>query len=138
VLNAAGVPCGVLMAPILPGLTDSPDRLAATVAAIAEAGARHVTPIVLHLRPGAREWFMQWLAATYPELVTRYERMYARSAYAPKAYQDDVCGRVREFAQAAGIGRRVATDRVTTSLHRQPTSAALAAPPDQLSLLPTQ
>src|SRR5919109_2508600 len=54
-LNEAGVPCGVLMAPIIPFLTDSPAALEAGVKAIAESGATHVSPIVLHLRPGARE-----------------------------------------------------------------------------------
>jgi DNA repair photolyase len=107
-LNDAGVRCGVLMAPILPGLTDAPDQLAATVGAIAEARARFVTPIVLHLRPGAREWFMSWMAVAHPELVARYKRLYARSAYAPKAYQEEICGRVKELARAAGIGRPTA------------------------------
>jgi DNA repair photolyase len=103
-LNEAGIRCGVLMAPILPGLTDSPEQLSETVGAIADAGARYVTPIVLHLRPGAREWFMQWLAAVHPELVARYRTLYARSAYGPKSYRDQVCGLVHELAITAGIG----------------------------------
>src|SRR5205823_145556 len=57
-LNEAGIPCGVLMAPILPFLTDSPEQLDATVRAIAETGATHVSPVVLHLRTGAREWYL--------------------------------------------------------------------------------
>jgi len=104
-LNEAGIPCGVLMAPILPFLTDSAAQLEATVRAIAEAGAEHVVPIVLHLRPGAREWYMQWLSAHHPDLVTRYERLYALSAYAPKAYQEEVSAHVHELARALGIGR---------------------------------
>ncbi len=137
-LNAAGVRCSVLMAPILPGLTDSPDQLTRTVTAIAAAGACSVTPIVLHLRPGAREWFMGWLEAAHPELVATYTAIYARSAYAPKPYQDDVCAQVRELARAAGIGstnpvdaRRVphpADDVRGTSVRKQPVC-------DQLSLL---
>lgn len=103
-LNDAGIRCGVLMAPILPGLTDSPDQLQRTVQAIAAAGARYLSPIVLHLRPGAREWFMSWLAATHPGKVALYRAMYARSSYAPKAYQSAVYAQVQEFAQSAGIG----------------------------------
>jgi DNA repair photolyase len=133
-LNAAGVRCGVLMAPILPGLTDSPDQLAAAVDAIAASGARYVTPIVLHLRPGAREWFMEWLADTRPDLVPRYRTMYARSAYAPKAYQDEICGRVRDLARTAGIGGAVRGDRVRARAHR-PTPTGAVPEPDQLSLL---
>jgi DNA repair photolyase len=111
-LNAAGIRCGVLMAPILPHLTDSPAQLAATVDAAAAANACYLTPIVLHLRPGAREWFMSWLEARHPELVSTYRRMYGRSSYAPKTYQHDVCAQVRDLARAAGIGSPSKHDRV--------------------------
>lgn len=110
-LNDAGVSCGVLMAPILPGLTDAPEQLQRTVQAIGAAGASFVSPIVLHLRPGAREWFMSWLEAAHPDKVALYRTMYAGSSYAPKAYQAAVCAQVREFAQAAGIGGHERADR---------------------------
>jgi DNA repair photolyase len=100
----AGISCGVLMAPILPGLTDSAAQLASTVEAIAEAGARYLSPIVLHLRPGAREWFMNWLARVHPELLGSYQQLYGKSAYAPSSYSEDIYGQVRELARAAGIG----------------------------------
>ncbi len=133
-LNAAGVRCGVLMAPILPGLTDSPEQLAETVAAIAAAGAVYLTPIVLHLRAGAREWFMGWLSATHPDLLLRYQQLYAKSAYAPKSYQDDVCAQVRELAKASGIGKPTSTDRTPARRHRQPSDPSRAEA-QQLSLL---
>jgi DNA repair photolyase len=133
-LNAAGVRCGVLMAPILPGITDSPAQLADTVGAIAAAGARYVTPIVLHLRPGAREWFMAWLARERPALVPRYEQLYKREAYAPKSFQDDITAQVRELAAAAGIGRPGAHDRSPAGARER---AVEPPPPEatQLSLL---
>ncbi|HSD49517.1 MAG TPA: radical SAM protein [Actinomycetota bacterium] len=81
-LNAAGVPCGVLVAPVLPGISDHPRQLRDVVRAAIDAGATHVSPILLHLRPGVREEFLPWLAQHYPDLVPRYERMYGRS-YAP-------------------------------------------------------
>jgi DNA repair photolyase len=123
------------MAPILPGLSDSPKHLAQTVAAIADAGAQSVTPIVLHLRPGAREWFMGWLEASYPALVPRYRTLYRTSSYALKSYQDDVCGQVRELARVAGIGSRepVAARRVPHRPRAVDEPEVPAA--DQLSLL---
>jgi DNA repair photolyase len=81
-LNAAGIPTGVLMAPILPGISDRPEQLRAVAEAAIDAGATHVSPILLHLRPGVREEFMPWLAERYPDLVARYETMYRRP-YAP-------------------------------------------------------
>jgi DNA repair photolyase len=107
-LNDAGVPCGVLMAPIIPFLTDTDESLEATVRLIAESGATHASPIVLHLRTGAREWFLAWLAREHAELVPRYEKLFARGAYAPKAYQNEVSDRVRELARRYGVGSRTA------------------------------
>ena len=104
-LADAGLGCSVLMAPILPFLTDSPEQLRQTVAAIADAGARSVTPIVLHLRSGAREWYYEWLQATYPSLVPRYRALYHNGSYAPKWYQDRITSAVREFAKAYGLVR---------------------------------
>ena len=86
-LNDAGLRCGVLMGPVVPYLSDSPAQLAATVRQAAAAGAVHVTPIVLHLRPGAREWFLGWLRQAHPELVPRYAELYGRGSYARKDYQ---------------------------------------------------
>jgi DNA repair photolyase len=104
-LNDAGISCGVLMAPIIPFLSDSPSQLEETVKGIAEAGAGHAVPIVLHLRPGAREWFMAWLTENHPSLVERYGRLYGKGSYAPKAYQQRITGRVHELARKFGIGR---------------------------------
>jgi DNA repair photolyase len=93
-LVKAGVPCGILMAPILPGISDRPEQLRAVVRAAADAGASHLSPLTLHLRRGVKEEFMPWLEQTYPELVPDYRRLY-RGANAPKAVRDAIAGRVR-------------------------------------------
>jgi DNA repair photolyase len=103
-LGEHGIGCGVLMAPVLPFLSDDPAQLRATVRAIAASGATSVTPLVLHLRPGAREWFMAWLNREHPHLVRRYERLYADGAYAPKWYQRRITRQVHELAEEYGIG----------------------------------
>ncbi|CAM5335023.1 Rv2578c family radical SAM protein [Streptomyces pilosus] len=103
-LAGHGIGCGVLMAPVIPFLSDRPDQLRATVRAVAAAGATSVTPLVLHLRPGAREWFMSWLARHHPHLTGRYERLYADGAYAPKWYQRQITRQVHELAEEYGIG----------------------------------
>ena len=83
-LNEAGIPCGVLVAPILPGISDDPDRLEAVVEAVLAAGAVSITQIFLHLRPGVRDVFMPWLAGYRPDLAERYRKLYA-SSYASAA-----------------------------------------------------
>jgi DNA repair photolyase len=106
------------MGPVVPYLCDSPAQLEAAVRQAAAAGAAHVTPIVLHLRPGAREWFLGWLGQAHPALVPRYAELYGRGAYARKDYQARIAAEVRELAQRYGIGRsrgvrgeRVAVER---------------------------
>jgi len=104
-LGDRGLRCGVLMGPVLPFLSDSPGQLAATVRQIAEAGAAMVSPIVLHLRPGAREWFLQWLQEQHPGLVEPYRRLYGSRAYAPREYQQRIAAMVTDLARQYGVGR---------------------------------
>ena len=94
-IRAAGLSCGVLVAPILPYLTDSDEQLKPLVTEISSAGATSISGIALHLRPGAREWFFGWLRREHPELVDRYQQLYARGAYVPKAYAEDLQRRLR-------------------------------------------
>jgi DNA repair photolyase len=108
-LNAAGIPCGVLMAPVLPGISDHPRQLRDVVRAAIDAGATHVSPILLHLRPGVREEFMPWLAEQYPDLVPRYEEMY-RKPYGPTADRDALGRRVGDLIRDLG-GLRTANSR---------------------------
>ena len=104
-LADAGLRCSVLMAPILPYLTDSPEQLRATVEAIVRAGAKSVTPLMLHLRPGAREWYATWLKSNHPELVPRYRALYRRGSYLPTWYAERVTNSVHEYAEACGMTR---------------------------------
>jgi DNA repair photolyase len=101
-LNDAGVSCGVMIAPILPGISDDPEMLKDVVRAAIDAGATHVSPILLHLRPVVREEYMGWLAENYPDLVPRYEEMYARSSYAGPADRNAVGKTVGTFVRKAG------------------------------------
>jgi DNA repair photolyase len=102
------------MGPIVPFLSDSPAQLERAVRLVAAAGATHVSPIVLHLRPGAREWFLAWLREAHPELVRRYAELYGARAYAPAEYQRRISEQVAELARKYGVGR--ATPRAARRL----------------------
>jgi DNA repair photolyase len=104
-LTEAGIPTGVLMAPILPGISDRPEQLREVVEAAVDAGATHVSPILLHLRPGVREEFLPWLEQHHPDLVGRYLEMY-RHPYGPKAVRDALGRQVSSLVSAAGGIRR--------------------------------
>lgn len=105
-LNTAGIDCSVLLAPILPFLTDSPEQLRGLVAKCAAAGATGVTPIVLHLRSGAREWFLKWLWREHRGLVADYQLLYSGGSYADKEYQRHITELVGDLADEYGIPRR--------------------------------
>ncbi|MGW2211238.1 Rv2578c family radical SAM protein [Streptomyces sp. NPDC001781] len=133
-LGRHGIGCAVLMAPVIPFLSDRPAQLRDTVRAIAESGATSVTPLVLHLRPGAREWFMRWLGEHHPHLVARYQRLYAGGSYAPTWYQRRVTRQVHELAREYGIGptRAGATRRIGPARHEE---RPAAREPTQLTLM---
>ncbi len=99
-LNDAGVPCGVLIAPILPGLSDRDDQLEEVVQACVDAGAVTISSVALHLRPGVREHFLARLATTHPDLAAEYQRRY-RGAYLPKVEQQALSDRVRRMVERA-------------------------------------
>src|SRR4051794_4865675 len=105
-ITGAGLPCGVFLAPVLPGLTDDEKSLDAALAAIAAAGAGGVTVLALHLRPGAREWFLGWLAREHPELLPRYRQLYHRGAYVPAEYRSWLAARVAPLLARHGLDRQ--------------------------------
>lgn len=125
-ISARGLRCGILMGPVLPFLTDSDDQIAATVREIAASGAASVSAIVLHLRPGAREWFLRWLAEQHPDLVNRYQRLYRSGAYPPRDYQQRISARVAEMARKYGVGRAspAAAPRLPPAAARRPDDPA--------------
>jgi DNA repair photolyase len=100
----AGIRTGVLVAPLLPGLTDDEEHIDKVLAACAEAGVSYAAGILLHVRPGIRDHFMPWLERTYPWLYPRYVELYGKRAYAPKEYQAEVSERVARLRLRHAIG----------------------------------
>jgi DNA repair photolyase len=104
-LNRAGVPTGVLVAPLMPGINDSPAQLEELLDAIAEAGATNVAGIALHLRGEVKDVFMGWMTDARPELVPRYEELYGRRAYAPQPERERLASMVRRGARPGAFWR---------------------------------
>jgi len=104
-VRAAGLDCGVMVAPVLPWLTDSVEALEPLLAALAAAGATGVTALPLHLRPGAREWYFGWLDQHRPDLVARYRRLYGRGSYVGADYRRELSERVQPLLRQYGFAR---------------------------------
>jgi DNA repair photolyase len=99
----AGIRTGVLVAPILPGLTDDDEHLEEVVAACVEAGVSSAAPIALHVRASIRDYVLPWIGRTYPALVPLYRELYGSRAYAPKAYQQDLSERFTRIRDRHGL-----------------------------------
>jgi DNA repair photolyase len=129
----AGFEPTVLIAPVLPYLTDGRGQLDETIAALADAGASRVSVAALHLKPYTREWFFTWLATEHPDLIERYERLYAGGAYPPKAYRTWLARRVRPMLERRGLAPRAESDPYGPSPEAAPRDRSRG--PKQLSLL---
>jgi DNA repair photolyase len=120
ILTDAGIDVGVALAPILPGLSDDPEGLAAAVRAARDHGATRVWARTLYLQPGTREHFLANLERDWPELVARYYALYGKRSGVPKEFDEGVGATVKRLAREEGVGDRRAV--------------RLTPPPDPLQL----
>jgi len=104
-LADAGIRAGVLMNPIVPGISSKPALLERTVKAIADHGAHFVGCNVMFLEGGTRDHFMRWLAQEYPQLVEGYTHLYSRK-YAPSDYRKEVSSVIGMLKAKYGLRSR--------------------------------
>jgi DNA repair photolyase len=104
-ITDAGFSCGVMVAPVLPLLTDSTEALNELFGRLSSAGASGATVLALHLRPGTRDWFMRWLATEHPGLVGPYRRLYRRGAYVDPRYREALAARAAPLLRRHGLVR---------------------------------
>ncbi|OBK17667.1 Rv2578c family radical SAM protein [Mycobacterium asiaticum] len=102
-IREAGLDCHVMVAPVLPQLTDSAEHLDGLLRQIAAAGATSVTVFGLHLRGATRGWFMSWLARAHPELTGVYRELYRRGAYLPPSYREMLRERAQPLVAKYGL-----------------------------------
>lgn len=130
-LADAGFEVGVFLMPVLPHLTDSVAHLSEALRRIKEAGANYAIYGALHLRPGVKPWFLQWLEREHPELLSSYRGLYpGTAAEAPKGYRQWLAKRVRPLIRAHGLQMRHEDEQPRPPRARpRSTVPAAAAPP---------
>jgi DNA repair photolyase len=126
-LNRAGIPTGVLVAPLMPGINDAPHQLEPLLQGAVEAGATHIGGVALHLRGEVKDIFMDWLGADRPELVEPYERLYRKGAYAPADERKRLATLVQGRAPGSGFRR-------WSRAQKQDVKTQSGPPPPQQSL----
>jgi DNA repair photolyase len=102
-LSAAGIHAGLLVAPIVPGVTDDREGLSRLLAAAKEAGARYVVGSALRLGPAARHRFLPHLAAEFPELAERYRRHYGEREGVSRDYRAALTRRLEQLQREHGF-----------------------------------
>jgi DNA repair photolyase len=142
-LTAMGIPCGVLVAPVLPGLSDSEAQLTEVVAACADAGALSISGVALHLRGPLRTHYLDWLQGARPDLVRLHRERFRRGAYQEDDERQRIEGIVKVAARRWGVTGRnryrgPASDDGPAEARSRDAAAAAAAevePGQQLRLL---
>jgi DNA repair photolyase len=132
-LANAGVPCGVYVAPVLPGLTDADEAIAAVAEAAREHGASVFWAGVLRLAPLVKEHYLGFVAEAFPEMLTRYERAYPGTE-APREYRDRRETRIAHIRERYGFREDTAKARAISIAVPQPRVRAADGCPGQLAL----
>lgn len=137
-LRDAGFRVTVFLMPIMPHMTDSVEAIDTALRRIREAGASSVVYGALHLRPGVKPWFMQWLGEHRPDLVSSYRGLYPGvSAEAPKGYRQWLAKRARPLIRLHGLDAQHEDDYPVRGMrasapHGRPSPAFTpSAPPAQ-------
>jgi len=124
-VREAGLDCSVFMMPILPFLTDTRDHLDAALADIKASGASTVLYTALHLRPGTKEWYLQWIEREHPHLAEKYRYMYyGTNSYAPKEYRTWLAAKIKPLIRKHGL-ERGQEDPVTGGVRSTPRRSLL-------------
>jgi len=111
-LNEAGVPAGVICAPVVPGITDDPKALDALVRAAKEAGGRYIYANPLFLKPGSASIFLPFLEKEFPHLVENYRKRYASRAFLPASYRKRISSLMAALRRTHGFPAREEATRV--------------------------
>jgi DNA repair photolyase len=137
----AGIETGVLIAPVIPGMSDDAEKLEAVTAACIDAGAVSVSAIALFLKPGVKEHWLEWLERERPELLADHRRRYARGSRLPKEQQAAISAIVGRVARTRAIDtadadlRRIAREQRLGPGRTPPTAPAAGPEPEPLTLL---
>jgi DNA repair photolyase len=120
-LNESDVPAGVIIAPVLPSITDQPSALEAIVRAAAQAGGRYVYANPLFLKPCSASIFLPFLRQQFPQLVSEYEQRFRNNAFLPDAYRKRISELMAALRRKYGLpGREEFTAAASQVVKGQP------------------
>lgn len=137
-LSQAGVPVSVMVAPIVPGLTDS--EIEKILEAARDAGATEAGYVLLRLPLELKDVFREWLASAFPDRANRVINL-LRSMHGGEDYTAAFSLRQKgsgPYAEQIALRFRLALKRLGLNARRQTLRSDLFKPPvakgDQMSL----
>jgi DNA repair photolyase len=127
-LRVAGIPAGVICAPVLPGITDSRANLDAVVKAAKEAGAAYIYANPLFLKPCSMKVFMPFLEQEFPHLVQAYKNRYGKEAYVSASYRKQISSLIEALCRKHGMPDRQERQRAREYIGQQAQAKAEQLP----------
>ena len=124
-LSSAGLRVGVICAPVLPGITDSPADLESLIKATAEAGGHWIYTNPLFLKPCSEKVFMPFLEKEFPNLAENYRQRYQARAFLPDSYRKRISALVGKLRDKYGLGERFGKVPPRTSPHNESAQSEL-------------
>jgi len=124
-LSAAGLRVGVICAPVLPGITDSPADLESLVKEVARAGAAWIYTNPLFLKPCSEKVFIPFLEKEFPHLAENYRQRYQSRAFSPDSYRKRISSLVAALREKYGLGERFGRISPQTTTGHEPAQAEL-------------
>jgi DNA repair photolyase len=132
-LRRRGIDSGILIAPLMPGINDTPEQVQPIITRAKEADATFLGGVALHLRGEVKDVFFGWLRAKRPDLVPEYERLYAKRSYMRPEDRKKTTRALRGWGQ-----QRMRTNYVEgaqkTEVEKKSAPFAMPAKPAQSSL----
>ena len=99
-LRRRGIDSGVLIAPLMPGINDSPEQVRPIVERARKAGATFLGGVALHLRGEVKDVFLAWLQEKRPDLLPKYEQLYNGRAYMKPAQRKQTTRALRTWGKS--------------------------------------
>ncbi|HEY0390690.1 MAG TPA: radical SAM protein [Solirubrobacterales bacterium] len=132
-LRSRGIDSGVLIAPLMPGINDSPEQVKPIVDRAREAKASFLGGVALHLRDEVKDVFFAWLEAKRPDLLPRYEKLYKGRAYLRPEQRKQTTQAVRGWGRSTRRAKegREPPPRTLKSGSRRSSGEGAPGPPDQ-------
>ena len=126
-LREHDIEVGVNCMPVLPGITDAPAMIEELVQSVKAVDASYIGACALRLQSTARDRYLPFIAAEFPELAGKYRRAYANGHQVSERYRDGLRARFAQVCARYGVafGKQYESADEDADVSESPTQLAL-------------